>query len=104
MVFGVGQESCGSFLSAEDYERQASPSGRLGSLEIYTTQYGSFVAWQDGYLSNFNYDSQKRRDVGRNTSWPDRMRWIDNWCRNNFLQNFSSAVSNLISGMDKNGQ
>jgi hypothetical protein len=96
LQFGVGLTSCGEFLEAKESER------RLGSniQQIRSAKYAAYVSYVHGFLSGANGlaafgDLDFRVGASINDYFSGAMAWLENYCRNQPLDDFAFAVAAL---------
>jgi hypothetical protein len=95
-VFGVGVTSCGEFLEAKESER------RLGSniQQIHLAKYAAYVSYVQGFLTGANWlavwgDLDFRVGASIKDYFAGAMTWLENYCRNQPLDDFGAAVAAL---------
>ncbi len=107
-IYGVGKNSCGMWLEGRDKfaGKSAVPVSETGALAV--TDAGALAVtrmreqWVIGYVSAFNLWGPwpegwpEVRDIGKGTDEAGMLVWIDNWCRDNPLEQVASATEVLI--------
>jgi uncharacterized membrane protein (UPF0127 family) len=67
---------------------------------FFTTDYGLYMVWVDGYLTAANSYDPDRRMAGQNTTHLARMQWLDKFCGNHPQSPFLAAVNALHDASD----
>lgn len=103
-MFGIGNNSCAQYLQAAESERRARPSSANPDA-IYSADYGSYVDFADGFLTGANSTSlAPNLLVGLDSDHPGRMAWLENYCRNNPLGYYVSALMALRTYLTEHGR
>jgi len=76
-ILGNGTVSCGGFIQRRD-------------------EYAFFTTWVEGYLTAVNMRTSDTINILRNTDIHGAMLWLENYCKNNPLENFNKAVYYLV--------
>jgi hypothetical protein len=98
LALGQAALTCVKYLEARDAEAQArppdTPPGR-----IFTGRYFMFVGLADGVLTAANRLDNADPNVGVDSVAPDRMDWLETYCRDHSLELFVNAVFSLRDHM-----
>jgi hypothetical protein len=89
MTLGAGLKSCGTWTK----ERSEAGPGKYNS-----------AAWVQGYITAFNYWNAGPKDTNHITEGIDLhgiLAWIDNYCRDNPLEDVAGATANLLTDLRK---
>ena len=78
-VYGPGNDSCGKFLEARRNKNDA----------IYAT-------WAAGYVTAINHASPATYDILGKSDSHGAVVWLENYCHQNPLKKFASAVETLV--------
>ena len=104
-TYGQGTVSCGKWL-----EGRSQVAGKTTfDLSALSAVEGTAIlnhvmrmSWLHGYISGFNrwgplpQQPDKVRDIAVGTDYAGYAAWIDNWCRDNPLENLADAAGQLI--------
>jgi hypothetical protein len=93
LVWGVGKNSCGSYINAAA-EVGSRP---LGTIFGYN-ELGLYEQWFQGLASGFAVHSH--RDVFKKTDSRGIFLWLENYCRKHPLDNFYTASIKVIKAID----
>ena len=80
---GSGDGSCGQYVRDNVTSRQW------------------FEHWMMGYISGVNRARRGKSDYSNRVAAQGLVQWIENYCTQNPLSSFSSAVDNLLDELDK---
>jgi hypothetical protein len=87
IILGQGNVSCGKWTDG----RRTNGASALG-----------YSSWVLGYLSAYNsYALKHSSDITQGTDNSGVLAWIDNYCRDNPLENIRSATDALIIELQK---
>ncbi len=100
---GEGNASCGEFLVELDGERRARPP-TARPTQIYNPGYGKYAYYADGFLTGANIWDFAHPMVGKTSEVPARMIWLENWCRANPLEFWTTALIALRVYLRDNGK
>jgi hypothetical protein len=101
LVIGRGSDSCGQYLLAVEGEKKARPlnpnpgAANSSQYPVYSTEYGVYLEFTDGFLTGANSADATRRFIGQETEHAGRMVWLENYCRANPVLPFIGALIEL---------
>lgn len=82
-ILGTGTASCGRFIQQRN-------------------EYVFFTVWVEGYITAVNIITPDTGNILGNTDIYGAMSWIENYCKNNPLKDFSLAVYYLVKELYPN--
>jgi len=100
-AFTPGGLSCGKYLRAAEGERKARPAHPEPD-SIYSMDYLSFLTFANGYLTGVNWAIES--GVGHQSDVAGRMKWLENYCTRNPLDEFAVALMMLREYLVEHGQ
>jgi len=90
-VLGHGTESCGTFIEAANE----------GQYQNNWKKWNGFYFWTVGYLSGYNRYVEGLHNIIANTDMRGCMAFVEQYCRDNPLKDYDSAVNALIKEIEK---
>jgi hypothetical protein len=78
-VFGIGNDSCGSYIDARRHDK-----------DIH------YADWLGGFVSATNHDIHGVKNTLEGTDLAGAMLWLENYCSSHPMQDFSQAALALL--------
>ena len=91
-LVGLGQESCGTFLS--DFKIQEWKKGLARDDKRYSSWSGVYAQWIFGYISGATINHQN--SLPEHVTWTDVLMSIENYCTDNPTSKLANAVDHFM--------
>lgn len=91
--YGIGNESCGSFLMA--LSKSQIDEGLDYNGISYVADSRLYSEWMISFISAFNKFNDQQKNIG-NADRDGTILWVKKWCETYPMKPFSSAVWDLV--------